>query len=111
MLRWRIPGLIELDRLDDAFTGLLEVADHELAAATTGTQQMTPQQVERERSVRVDRWVQGHLRQIVGKADAPMKARIASELKERLQRASSIGGVHVLRMFLNLFGFHELADA
>lgn len=111
MLRWRVQGLTEQSRLDDALSSLLELADQELATAATATPTTALIPFERERNVRIDRWLQGQLRQIVSKADSPLQARIATELKTRLERASAIGGVHVLRAFLNLFGFHESADA
>ena len=110
MLRWRVQGLTEQSRLDDALSSLLELADQELASAATTVPLTALQPIERERNVRIDRWLQGQLRQILNKADSPMKTRIASELKTRLERASAVGGVHVLRMFLNLFGFHEATD-
>src|SRR5207248_3043174 len=37
VLRWRLQGLVEQHRLDDAFVALLELADQELAAAAVGT--------------------------------------------------------------------------
>lgn len=110
MLRWRVQGLTEQSRLDDAFSSLLELADQELASAATTAPLAAPQPIERDRNVRIDRWLQGQLRQIMSKADAPLKTRITSELKARLERASAVGGVHVLRMFLNLFASHEAAD-
>jgi outer membrane protein assembly factor BamB/tetratricopeptide (TPR) repeat protein len=111
VLRWRVQGLTEQKRLDDAFTALLELADQELAAASAGTSSQSLQQIDRERSVRLDRWLLGQLRTILDKADSETKAKVAGELKTRLDRASTTGGVHALRMFLNLFGFHEAADS
>jgi outer membrane protein assembly factor BamB len=111
VLRWRVQGLVEQNRLDDAFAALLELADQELAAAVVGTSSQALQQIDRERSVRLDRWLQGQLRAILDKADSETKSKITGELKSRLSRASASGGVHALRMFLNLFGFHEVADS
>jgi outer membrane protein assembly factor BamB len=111
MLRYRVQGLTEQNRLDDAFAALLELADQELAQAATGTLSPALQQIDRERSVRLDHWLQGQLRQIMKKADSQTSARITAELKTRLDQATSAGGVHALRMFLNLFGFHEIASS
>jgi outer membrane protein assembly factor BamB len=111
VLRWRVQGLTEQNRLNDAVAALFELADQELAAAAAGTSSQTLQQIDRERGVRVDRWLQGQLRSILEKADSETKAKIAGELKTRLDQASAGGGVHGLRMFLNLFGFHQAADS
>jgi outer membrane protein assembly factor BamB len=111
VLRWRVQGLVQSDRKWDAFQAILELADQELAAAVAGTVAAPLQAVERERSVRPDRWLQGQLQRLVASSDSITKDRIVAELKLRLERVVSAGNVSQLRMFLNLFGFSELAGA
>jgi outer membrane protein assembly factor BamB len=111
LLRWRVQGLAESNRTWDAFQALLELADQELTAATAGPFNPALQSVERERNVRLDRWLQGQLRRLVEQSDSETKSRMLSELKPRLARAQTIGSVNQLRMFLSLFGFLELSDA
>ena len=72
---------------------------------------MPLQPVDRERNVRTDRWLQGQLKRLVERADSDSRRRMSEELQQRLERATSSGSPNPLRMFLNLFGFHELGDA
>jgi outer membrane protein assembly factor BamB len=109
VLRWRVQGLAQGDRIWDAFGALLELADQELTMAATGAPAGPLQTIDRQRSVRMDRWLQGQLQQLVERADSDTKDRMAAELKQRLDRALSIGSANQLRMFLNLFGFHEIS--
>jgi outer membrane protein assembly factor BamB len=111
LLRWRIQGLAQSNRTWDAFQAILELADQELAAAAAGPPAGMLQPIDRERSVRLDRWLQAQLQRLVEQADSDIQSRIAAELKLRLQRVLSTGSLNQLRMFLNLFGFHELTDA
>jgi outer membrane protein assembly factor BamB len=111
VLRWRVQGLAQRDRIWEAFGALLELADQELAAAATGAPAGPLQTIDRERNVRMDRWLQAQLKLLVERADSDTKDRMAAELKSRLDRALSIGSAGQLRMFLNLFGFHQVSQA
>jgi hypothetical protein len=111
LLRFRIQGLAKSDRTWDAFQALLELADQELASSATGIQPGPLQTIDRQLTVRLDRWLQGQLRELVERADSGLKDRMAEELKARLEKTLSAGSVNQLRMFLNLFGFHEYSDA
>jgi hypothetical protein len=109
VLRWRVQGLAQGDRIWDAFSALLELADQELTAVAMGAPAGPLQTIDRERNVRMDRWLQGQLQKLVERADSETKDRMAAELKSRLDRALSSGTANQLRMFLNLFGFHEIS--
>jgi outer membrane protein assembly factor BamB len=111
VLRYRVQGLAQTDRIWDAFSSLLELADQELLSAASGSPPTTLQTIDRQRNVRMDRWLQRQLQKLVERADSNTRERIEAELKARLEKAIALGGVHQLRMFLNLFGFHELSDA
>jgi outer membrane protein assembly factor BamB len=111
VLRYRVQGLAQTDRVWDAFSSLLELADQELLSATSGAAPAALVAIDRQRNVRIDRWLQRQLQTLLDRADSSTRERIESELKQRLDKAIAIGGVHPLRMYLNLFGFHELSDA
>jgi outer membrane protein assembly factor BamB/tetratricopeptide (TPR) repeat protein len=111
VLRWRIQGLASTDRHWDAFQAILELADQELAQASAGAATATLEPIDRQRNVRVDRWLAGQLQRLMDRTDSDTRSRIAAELKQRIDRAISIGGISQLRMMLSLFGSHELSDA
>lgn len=111
ILRWRVQGLAESNRPSEALAALLELADQELTAAATASPTTTLEPVDRQRSVRMDRWLQGQLQKLVKQADSDLRGHIDAELKLRLERVLAVGSVHQLRMFLNLFGFHEASDS
>jgi outer membrane protein assembly factor BamB len=105
-LRWRIQGLAHSGQAWNAFEALMELADYELNDETRSPGEEL-EAVDRELSVRTDRWIQGQLYRIEQAADGPMRERMSAEIQARLQRLLPDANTHRLRAFLNLFGFHE----
>jgi outer membrane protein assembly factor BamB len=110
LLRWRVQGLAQSNRHWDAFQAALELADQELTASIVGPPTGPLQTIDRDRSVRLDSWLHGQLQRLAESADSELRGRMEAEVKQRLERTLGGGSVHQLRMFLNLFGFHELSD-
>src|SRR5205085_9009967 len=70
VLRYRVQGLAQTDRVWDAFQSLLELADQELSAAAGGSPNTALQTIDRERNVRIDRWLQRQLQRLLERADS-----------------------------------------
>lgn len=110
VLRYRVQGLVQSERTADALAAILELADQELTASLAGNSPMPLQSIDRERSIRTDRWLQGQLVTLLNKADSELRERIEAEAKQRLDRLSRTNNVNQLRAFLGLFGFSAAAD-
>jgi outer membrane protein assembly factor BamB len=114
VLRWRLEWLVQSERKQEALEAILELADQEIAAAAASGASSVPaplQNVERERSVRSDRWLQEQLRRLMTNADSATKERIQEQIRSRLERVIAGGNLHELRMFLNVFGTVDAGTA
>jgi outer membrane protein assembly factor BamB len=111
-LRWRVKGLTQTGQTWEAFQAIMELADFELAAATAINRTSgSLEYIERDLSVRTDRWLQGRLHELLKAADSDTKARMAAEIDVRLKRVLQAGSASQLRVYLNLFGFQESSRA
>ena len=111
VLRWRAQGLAHHGRTWNAFEVLLELADYELAQAAAGVTSNELVPIERELSVRLDRWLAGQLKALLDKADADAKNRMTAEINARREPILSAGNPNQLRAFLTLFGFDASSSA
>ncbi len=109
ILRWRAQGLIKAGKHADALTALLAMADQWDAATNPGAADALDS-AERDLAVRPDRWLQGQLAGLARAADEPLRERLAGEVQKRLDKALHADSAADLRAFVNLFGFHPLAD-
>ncbi|MBW8883347.1 MAG: hypothetical protein JF612_00930 [Planctomycetia bacterium] len=80
VLRYRVQGLAQTDRVSDAFASLLELADQELLSAASGAPAASLQTIDRQRNVRMDRWLQWQLQKLLERADSQTRERIDTEL-------------------------------
>ena len=111
-LRWRVKGLTQTGQTWEAFQAIMELADFELASATTVQRTSgNLEYIDRDLAVRTDRWLQGRLQELLKAADSPTKARMGAEIDVRLKRVLEAGHANQLRVYLNLFGFQESSHA
>src|SRR5205085_5968204 len=75
VLRYRVQGLAQTDRVWDAFGSLIELADQELSAAAGGSPSTALESVERERTARMDRWLARQLEKLLERADSQTRER------------------------------------
>lgn len=111
-LRWRVKGLTQTGQTWEAFEAILELADLELAGANGASRTTSGlEYIDRDLSVRTDRWLQGRLHEIMRAADVETRARMAAEIDIRLKRVLQGNNASELRAYLNLFGFQDASHA
>lgn len=111
VLRFRVQGLARTKRTWEALTVLLELADQELLGVAPPGQPGELQAIDRELSVRSDRWLQGQIQSLIRTADSETREKLSGEIKERRDRAIQSGNAGQLRAFLNLFGSIDGSNA
>jgi outer membrane protein assembly factor BamB len=110
ILRWRAQGLIKAGKHAAALDALLALADQWNSSASPTAAADALDSAERDLAVRPDRWLQGQLAGLARVADEPLRAHLAGEVQKRLDKALHADSAADLRSFVNLFGFHPLAD-
>ena len=112
VLRFRAQGLAKTGRLQEAFDSLVALSDQlaPIASSSTGPGADNLESTERELSVRPDRWLQGQLAGLWRRADDQVRGRMAEQVQKRLEKVLADGDAPALREFLNVYGFHPLAD-
>jgi outer membrane protein assembly factor BamB len=111
-LRWRVKGLTQMGQTWEAFESIMELADFELAGATTLNRAAGGlEYIDRDLAVRTDRWLQGRVQELLNAADSQTKAKMVAEIEVRLKRVLEAGNSNQLRVYLNLFGFQDASHA
>lgn len=110
ILRWRAQGLAKAGKVSEALDALLALADHWDTGPSPSYGAEGLESSERDLAVRPDRWLQGQLASLYRAADAGQRARLTTQVQARLDRALHADSASDLRTFVNLFGFHPLAD-
>jgi outer membrane protein assembly factor BamB/tetratricopeptide (TPR) repeat protein len=110
ILRWRAQGLIKAGKHAEALAALLALADQWDRAVNPSASADALDSAERDLAVRPDRWLQGQLASLARTGDDALRERLAGEVQKRLDKAVHADSAADLRAFVDLFGFHPLAD-
>jgi hypothetical protein len=111
-LRWRVKGLTQMGQTWEAFQAIMELADFELTGASTLNRAAGGlEYIDRDLSVRTDRWLQGRVQELLKAADSDTKTRMGAEIELRLKRVLEAKNPNQLRVYLNLFGFQDASHA
>lgn len=102
-------GLLKMGQTERAFEAFVKLAGLDENAAPLGDASRTLERVDKELSVRRDRWVQGHLAKLLAAADSTQRAKMDEAIKARLDSALKDDSPQGLRQFLDYFGSHASA--
>jgi hypothetical protein len=110
ILRWRAQGMAKAGRYSEALAALLALADQWDVGSHPGIAAEALDSAERDLATRPDRWLQGQLASLERAAGESLRQPLAAEVQKRLDKALHADSAADLRSFINLFGFHPLAD-
>ncbi|MDX1945761.1 MAG: PQQ-binding-like beta-propeller repeat protein [Pirellulaceae bacterium] len=111
ILRFRALGLAKAGKTGEALAALVALADRQdSGGSAAGSGADALETTERDLGVRRDRWLQGQISALYRTADEPTREQLAALVQTRLDRTVATGGPGGLREFINLYGFHPLAD-
>ncbi len=110
ILRWRAQGLAKAGKHAEALAALLALADQWDAGTNPGAAADALDSTERDLATRPDRWLQGQMANLARMAGESLREPLAAEVQKRLDKALHADSAADLRAFVNLFGFHPLAD-
>lgn len=104
-------GFLKTGQTERAFEAFVRLSGLDDGAQPLGDgSRLALERVDKELSVRRDRWVQGHLGKLLAVADPAQRAKMDEVVKTRLEAALKADAPQGLRQFVDYFGSHPAAD-
>lgn len=108
LLRLQAQGLEQEGEAWKAFQAYVALSQASPESGSKSPEEL--QRVEQDRSVRMDRWVQGRLQSLYLAADDPLRVQMNEQIQSRIEPVLSADDIATLRAFNAHFGFHPLAE-
>ena len=110
LLRLKAQGLEKAGESWQAFQAYLALSQTPPAVPSSSGSVNDLEPVDRDRSVRPDRWVQGRLHALYIAADEELRAKMTAAIQARLDESLATDTAAALRRFNEYFGFHPLGS-
>lgn len=103
---WQKEG--EIAKAFDAYLDLARLKSDLMKSG--GAAEMDVEQVERYRSVRIDRWLQARIGELLAAANVDQREQMEKTIRQEYDAAMAGGETSALRRFVRQFGAHPWAD-
>jgi hypothetical protein len=105
---WQATG--DIEKAFRAYPELARVKVQTPDGAAAG-RQIELEKIDRNWNVRLDRWLQARIGELLSTADSPQRAALDREVREQYEVALRSGDSAALQRFLAVFGAHSVAEA